>query len=182
MAARSAISRRLRLPDILGGAARRGDPPSPNRREETDPMRNFPSAAIIVLALCGCGKSGVAPAIRELPITGKVTLDGMPLPGADVLFLTASDPPAVLAAKTKDDGSYQLQTAARQEAPLQGNCKVTISRLVKPDGSPLAAEEMPADAGAVEQLPAKYSRFDISTLSAIVAAEGATIDFPLTSR
>jgi hypothetical protein len=144
-------------------------------------MKRWHIAAVVCLATCGCGKAG-APTVQELPITGKVTLDGMPLPGADVLFLTASDPPAVLAAKTKDDGSYQLQTVAGQAAPVEGACKVTISRLVKPDGSPLAAEEMPADAGAVEQLPGKYSRFGMTTLSAIVAAEGATIDFPLTSR
>jgi hypothetical protein len=144
-------------------------------------MNRWHIAAIVCLAACGCGKAGV-PKIQELPITGKVTLDGMPLSGADVLFLRAADPPAVLAAKTKDDGSYQLQTVAGGQSPIQGSCKVTISRLVKPDGSPLAAADVPADAGAVEQLPARYSRFAVSTLSAIVAADGATIDFPLTSR
>ena len=144
-------------------------------------MNRWRIAALVGLAICGCGKSGGAPKIQELPITGKVTLDGRPLPGADVVF-ALTNPPAVFAGKTNDDGSYQLQTVADNAATAQGQCKVTISRLVKPDGSPLSPEETPADTGAVEQLPGKYSRFEMSTLTANIGAQGAAIDFPLTSQ
>ncbi|HUY89061.1 MAG TPA: hypothetical protein VMV10_10030 [Pirellulales bacterium] len=145
-------------------------------------MRNSFTAAVVCLAICGCGKGGPGrPKLSDLPIKGVVTLDGKPLAGADVVFM-GGEPPAVLAGKTKDDGSYQLQTAAGGEANVPGNCKVTISRLVKPDGSPLAADETPADAGAVEQLPGKYSRFDRTTLTATLTSAEATIDFPLTTQ
>lgn len=138
--------------------------------------------AILCVLLSGCGRSGPgAPKLLDLPIKGVVTLDGKPLPGADIVFM-ASNPPAVLAAKTKDDGAYQLQTAAGSPPKVEGNCKVTISRLVKPDGSPLAENETPADTGAREQLPGKYSRFDQTTLSAAITSSEATIDFPLTSQ
>ncbi len=145
-------------------------------------MKTWHAAAILCLATCGCGKAGAsAPQLQELPVNGTVTLDGKPLAGAEIVFMTG-EPPAAFAGKTKDDGAYRLQTVAGREATCQGACKVTISRLVKPDGSPLGPEETPADAGAVEQLPAKYSRFDQTTLSATVAAGGTTVDFALTSR
>lgn len=145
-------------------------------------MRNPLTAAIACLAICGCGKGGPgSPKLADLPIKGVVTLDGSPLAGADVVFM-GGEPPAVLAGKTKDDGSYQLQTAAGGEANVQGDCKVTISRLVKPDGSPLADGETPADTGAIEQLPGKYSRFDRTTLTATITSPESTIDFPLTTQ
>lgn len=138
--------------------------------------------AILCLLLSGCGRSGPgAPKLLDVPIKGVVTLDGRPLAGADVVFM-AGNPPAVLAGKTKDDGAYQLQAAAGGPPKVEGQCKVTISRLVKPDGSPLAENETPADTGAREQLPGKYSRFDQTTLSAAITAAEATIDFPLTSQ
>jgi len=138
--------------------------------------------AIFCLLLSGCGRSGPgAPKLLDMPIKGVVTLDGKPLAGADIVFM-AGNPPAVLAGKTKDDGAYQLQAAASSPPKVEGPCKVTISRLVKPDGSPLAENETPADTGAREQLPGKYSRFDQTTLSAAITAAEATIDFPLTSQ
>ena len=145
-------------------------------------MKPFFAAAFLCLAFSGCGKSGPGrPKLSELPIKGVVTLDGKPLAGADVVFM-ADNPPLVLAGKTNDEGSYQLQTAAGGDAKLQGACKVTISRLVKPDGSPLNADETPANVGAREQLPGKYSRFDQTTLTAALAPGESTINFPLSSQ
>lgn len=145
-------------------------------------MKLLQTAAVVCLLTCGCSKGGPgAPNIKELPVKGTVTLDGQPLAGAEVVFMTA-EPVAAFAAKTKDDGSYQLQTIAGREAACQGTCKVTISRMIKPDGSLLGPDETPANAGAAEQLPAKYSQYSQTTLSATVAAEGATVDFALTSK
>ena len=145
-------------------------------------MRNSFTAGVLALAVCGCGRGGPgAPKLSEAPIKGVVTLDGRPLAGADVVFM-GGEPPAIFAGKTKEDGAYQLQTAAGGEGKFAGNCKVTISRLVKPNGSPLADGETPADTGAIEQLPSKYSRFDRTTLTATISSPESTIDFPLKSR
>jgi hypothetical protein len=54
--------------------------------------------------------------------------------------------------------------------------------MVKPDGSLLAPGELPAMVQAVEQLPAKYSRLEATTLAQTVAPEGGTYDFKLTSK
>jgi hypothetical protein len=145
-------------------------------------MKSVLLSAAACLAICGCSRSSAAPPeVQLLPVKGTVTLDGQALPGADVVFF-AGDPPLAFAGRTKDDGSYELQGLAGKEAALQGTCKVTISRMVKPDGSTVGADETPADSGAAERLPAKYSSYAATTLTATVAPSGATCDFALTSK
>jgi hypothetical protein len=145
-------------------------------------MKRLALVMLGCVATCGCGKASAGPPkLQTIPITGKVTLDGNPLAGADVTFIVGALP-ETFAGRTKDDGTYELQGLAGREANLNGTCKVTISRLAKRDGSPLAADETPADAGAVEQLLPRYSRYDATTLSATVAPTGGTFDFALTSR
>lgn len=141
------------------------------------------TALAVCLALCGCNGSPPLPKMQTLPVTGKVTLDGTPLAGADVLF-TVPDPPATFFATTKDDGTYQLQAPEGSEAGLKGRCNVTISRMVKPDGSPLdlAKGELPALVGALEQLPQKYSMPGMSELTADVPEGGGSFNFDLSSK
>lgn len=138
-------------------------------------------AALVCAAACGCGKASGPPKVQTMPVKGKVTLDGKPLAGAAVVFSVVY-PPVVFAGRTQDDGTYELQGLAGGESSLAGNYKVTISRMVKPDGSPLGADEAPANVGATEQLPARYSQIDATKLSADVAAGGGTFDFDLTSK
>ncbi|HUY88042.1 MAG TPA: carboxypeptidase-like regulatory domain-containing protein [Pirellulales bacterium] len=142
-------------------------------------------AMVVCLALCGCNRAPAIPKVQTLPVTGTVTLDNKPLAGAVVLF-TISDPPATFFATTKEDGTYQLQALEGREASLKGRCEVTISRMVKPDGSPLdvAKGEAPAIVGAVEQLPQRYSMPGMSELTADVPEGGGTLtfDFDLKSK
>lgn len=133
------------------------------------------------LALCGCNRSPGLPVTQTLPVTGKVTLDGNPLAGADVVF-ALGDPPVTFFATTKDDGTYQLQGMEGRKAELKGACKVTISRMVMPDGSPWLKDQPPALVGAIEQLPAKYSMLNSTVLNADVKPEGGTFDFALVSK
>lgn len=138
-------------------------------------------AAVVCLAFCGCGRKAPVVEVETLPVTGKVTLDDKPLAGAAVVFLI-DNPPATFFATTEADGTYALRGRKELVEKLQGTCKVTISRMVKPDGSPLAEGEMPADVQAVEQLPARYSMLDATELTADVTPAGGTFDFPLTSK
>jgi len=138
-------------------------------------------ALVVCAALCGCSRTAAVPKVQTLPVTGKVTLDGKPLAGANVVFMI-SDPPTAFFATTKDDGTYQLQAPEDRAALLKGACKVTISRMVKPDGSPMAEGEMPAMVQAVEQLPQRYSMLATSQLTADVPEGGGTFDFPLESK
>jgi len=144
-------------------------------------MKTWCMGAIVCLALCGCGRSATTQKIQTLPVKGAVTLDGKPLAGANVVFM-AADPPAAFVGTTKDDGTYELQGAEGRAGNIQGNYKVTISHMVKPDGSELAPGEMPAIVGAVEKLPPKYSRLNSTILTKTVPAEGGTFDFALESK
>jgi hypothetical protein len=140
------------------------------------------SAWRVVFIIClaaGCGKSGGPPKIGVVPIKGTVKLDGKPVAGADVAFVSTSSPTSFIG-KTNDAGVYELQGAAGGATAIQGTYKVTISRRVKADGSPLPADEppmSPANLGSVEQMPPKYARPDLSQLTATVGAEGGTYNF-----
>jgi hypothetical protein len=141
-------------------------------------MRHLSYVTLICAAAFGCSRSATAPEAKVLPVKGSVTLDGKPLAGAQVMFLTGT-PPVIFAGTTDDQGAYQLRGL---ESSLQGECKVTISRFVKPDGQPLQPGEPPAVAGAIEQLPPRYSQFDLTSLARTVPAEGGTFDFELESK
>ncbi|HVX62848.1 MAG TPA: hypothetical protein VHC19_19670 [Pirellulales bacterium] len=138
-------------------------------------------SAVVCLVLGGCGRSVSVPEAQTIPIKGTVTLDNKPLAGANVVFLL-SDPPAAFVGTTKEDGTYELQGRQDLVERFRGECKVTVSQMVKPDGSPLAPGELPAMVQAAEVLPARYSRLESTELSATVAPEGGTFDFKLTSK
>ena len=136
--------------------------------------------AVVCLVICGCSKKSGPPTVQALPVTGKVTLDGKPLPGADVVFLIP-DPPMAFAGTTKDDGSYQLQGVAGKQPP-KGHCKVMISRMLKPDGTLVPPGTPPAMAFATESLPPKYSMANSTELSADVLEGGGEFNFAMTSK
>jgi hypothetical protein len=138
-------------------------------------------AQVVCLALCGCGRNAPVVEVDALPVTGKVTLDEKPLAGATVMFMI-DDPPATFFGTTQADGTYSLRGRKELVEKLQGTCKVTISRMVKPDGSPLADGEMPATVQATEQLHPRYSMLNATELTANVVATGGTFNFSLTSN
>ena len=144
-------------------------------------MNRLPIALLLCLALCGCGKRAAGPpTVDALPIKGTVTLDGKPLAGADVVFMPV-DPPGAFAGTTKEDGTYQLNGLAGK-ATCKGNCKVIISRMLKPDGSPVPPGEPPAMSFAVESLPQRYSLANSTELSANVPDGGGAFNFDLKSK
>lgn len=135
---------------------------------------------LVCWAVCGCGRPSGPPQVLSLPITGAVTLDGQPLSGAEVLFITPD--PAAFSGRTKDDGVYQLEAVAGKKAVCKGPCKVTISHFVKPNGEALAEGELPANVAAAEGLPPKYSNLSATVLTAEVPEAGGRFDFKLTSK
>jgi hypothetical protein len=63
-----------------------------------------------------------------------------------------------------------------------GEYQVIIEKWVMPDGSLYKSADMsPMDAGAKQEIPAKYSNMESTELKASVSAGGGTIDFELTS-
>lgn len=138
------------------------------------------SFAVFCVLASGCGRSGGPPKAAAIPVNGTVMLDGKPLAGADVVFI----PPQGIggfSGRTKDDGSYQLEGLANSKVKCQGKCSVRISRMLKPDGTMPGADETPANAGAMESLPERYSSPGATTLTADVPENGGKFDFELKS-
>lgn len=139
-----------------------------------------------ILAVSGCGPSG--PKLPDLvPVSGTVTYDGKPLDNATVTFSPMEGGQAGFGASgfTDSSGKYTLETAAgdgkTKLGAVPGKYGVTISRMVKPDGSVWKPDPKdpsgPMTYGAREELPSEYSMQP--RLTAEVANDKAVHDFKL---
>ncbi|HVX10919.1 MAG TPA: hypothetical protein VHC22_07060 [Pirellulales bacterium] len=144
-------------------------------------MRHYPLYIVAGLAFAsaGCQKSP-APAVQMVAVQGKVTLDGSPLDGAEVVFTTPLM--ATFTAQTSADGSYQLATAGKGSYTCSGPCKVTVSKFVMPPGKTAEPNRAPQLQGAQQVLLPRYADAAQTTLVANVPEQGGQFDFPLTSR
>lgn len=129
---------------------------------------------LLLLALAGCGGSEV------VVTTGTVTQDGKPLANALIAFLPEGDTLGNGgAAKTGPDGKYTLVPSQGGKGLPPGQYKVTISRLLRPDGSEPDPNTPPIRSDARETLPAIYSNRDETTLKATVSKDARVHDFAL---
>lgn len=152
-------------------------------------MRSRTMVSIVFLGLMletllGCGKTSQG--VPTVEVAGKVTLDGRPLDGAEVRFVTEKHAGFAL---TEVDGSFKLNNGAQA-----GPNKITVSKIdqskLPPNlrGLSMADLESVAQAQGMKALPgqvvpAKYSDPVNTTLSLDVPAEGTkSADFGLTSK
>lgn len=108
-----------------------------------------------LFTFAGCGGNGDGLA----PVSGTVTLDGVPLADAEVIFRPVNGRPSF--GKTDATGNYQLRYSAEKMGALLGSHSVTIS----------TAGDQPDDEDAPtgkEKVPAEYN--SRTTLSAQVTA------------
>jgi hypothetical protein len=124
--------------------------------------------ALSLLILAGCGSDQLA------EITGKVTLDGQPLAGAEVNFEPVD--PTIGTTGTgytqPPDGSYKIFYPGDKEGAPAGEYKVWIA------GGEIEDEE---GGGSATKVPGKYS-LENSPLTATVEAGKANVfDWELTS-
>ena len=132
---------------------------------------------LLLISALGCGNGGEdLPDV--VPVTGSVTLNGEPLPGASVTFMGEGRP---CYGATDDNGTFTIKDMNGREGCPVGKYKVIISKYTKPDGSPLGDSPEEAAQG-VEQLPPQYSSMDKSTLTANVPEGGKTFDFSLEDK
>jgi len=152
-------------------------------------MKNVVLVGLSVL-LAGCGGASVGLpefAANLTPVTGKVTQGDKPLVGATVTFIPDNGPGQRAYGTTDATGAYDLHTSMsgasfeETKGAVPGQYKVTVSQILMPDGSAIAAETTEADAmaiGATESLPPAYSSFEETILTATVAADQTeSIDF-----
>lgn len=81
--------------------------------------------------LCGCQFEPPKPVNPNVaPVTGRVTLDGKPLPKADLTFESLSSRPS--SAITDEDGRYELTFDQFSKGALLGTHLVRITMQIRP--------------------------------------------------
>jgi hypothetical protein len=137
--------------------------------------------------VCGCSKSKK---LDLTPVSGTVTLDGKPLPDADVTFFyqgSSINGYRISTGKTDAAGKYELKAGA-QPGAVPGDFKVTVSRVVTKDGAAVKLEEgmdmtqLEMQGLAKQSLPEKYYDYEKTGLTAKVEkGKSEGYDFPLSS-
>jgi hypothetical protein len=140
----------------------------------------------------GCAGSQVeAPDLPDaVPVSGVVTLDGQPLEHATVTFAPKKTEGSAASVGTTDAAGkfelYVVRPGVDPNNPLKGaipgEYTVTVSLLVKPDGTPVPAPKIgsneppppPANMGAMESIPQRYSFPGQSQLTATVGPQGGS--------
>jgi hypothetical protein len=122
---------------------------------------------LAALAFAGCSSSAKKP-IPRVPVTGKVTLDGKPMPEGEIRLSVAGEAPSVMEVK---DGAFSGEAAT-------GENRVELA--VYKEGKPTSTS--PKTPTKVNSLPAKYHG-PKTTLTALVSEGGANdFSFAVTSK
>ena len=85
-----------------------------------------------LLALAGCGSVGTP--------SGRVTMNGQPVVGAEIVIWSEAKPDAPIAGLTNTEGKYQLDLAGKSGVPV-GKCRVEITHYTLLNGKPLPGGE-----------------------------------------
>jgi hypothetical protein len=137
-----------------------------------------PSTAVAALglmigAIAGCSESIERP--KTLPVRGKVTYKGQPVPKGTVTFQPDQGQPAV--GELQDDGSYRLTTFAPGDGALPGHHRVfIIANTADPTKMPGSS---PGWTPPKDLVPKKYNTAETSGLEATVSADKSDISFDL---
>jgi hypothetical protein len=134
---------------------------------------------LALLAAAGCGSK-----VKYAPVSGKVTLNGKPLAGAQVSFQpiapagSANAAAAGSSGKTNANGEYTLTVSTGETGAWVGKHKVMISAWANDTGE---SDARPPRGGWPQKdlVPKKYN--SETTLERDVPGGGGTINFELTS-
>jgi len=134
-------------------------------------MWRFLFCSALVLSFClGCGRAS-GPQMGM--VSGHVTLDGNPLPDANVTFQPGDGRPST--GKTDESGKYTLKFSASHNGALAGQHVVMIT-----PQQPSDAELSTGTAKPPQPIPGKYNTK--SELTAEVKPGSNVLDFELFSK
>jgi hypothetical protein len=111
---------------------------------------------VSLLVIAGCGKTGP----QVAPVHGRVTLDGKPLAGADIMFQpVGSERPST--GRTDADGQYQLMYKRGQPGGMVGQHRVRIwvSHEVVPN-PPIIAKKFDTESTLNREVKSGDNEFD----------------------
>lgn len=76
--------------------------------------------AFLLICIACSGKS------KAVKVSGRVTLDGQPLPGATIMFHPADGKGSIASGRTDANGNFRLTTFNVDDGALPGDYKITI--------------------------------------------------------
>ncbi|MFI4876659.1 MAG: carboxypeptidase-like regulatory domain-containing protein [Blastopirellula sp. JB062] len=129
----------------------------------------------LLLTACGCAGEQLDPEYK--PVTGTVTLDGRPLPDAQLSFVPLGSGSSG-SGFTDESGKYQLYYAARRPGAKFGENRVFITKSKPSTGK--QGEFAGMREADIEMLPARYNRK--TELTANIEDKRNVIDFDLKSK
>lgn len=137
----------------------------------------------LLLSLAGCGGGASENTLEVYPVSGTVTVDGEPMQGISVTFFPEGTTKGNGGFGATDaEGKFTLKDRDQRDGVAEGTYRVLLTRLVKPDGSPIGGEEMAADVGAVNQLPEVYNSPDQSPVTATVGKTNEPFKFEIKGK
>lgn len=154
----------------------------------------------VSLAFLGCNSEGSN--LATLPVTGTVTLDGKPVPGAAVAFSPNDAKGRAASGMTDVDGKFKLTTMVAGDGALAGSYKVAITKTIagssgpkedpRNSGKKMTPEETKAMMESVakgnnaaegkSEVPDKYTKAETSGLTAEVKSGENNFPFEMKSN
>jgi hypothetical protein len=116
----------------------------------------FCGAMLIVLPLlAGCGASRKPIEGNRTAVTGVVTLDGTPLKGGSIAFVSVKDPLLGVSTPIRSDGTFSVENAPA------GEVRVGVQTEFLRTGAPVA----------YVPIPSKYEKVETSGLTATIVKD-----------
>lgn len=81
----------------------------------------------VSVLLCSALAAGCSSGPKTYTVKGKVTLNGQPLPDADVIFLPLTEGSRQATGRTAEDGSFTLSTFGDGDGAMAGEYKITVN-------------------------------------------------------
>jgi hypothetical protein len=132
----------------------------------------FAAATLASLAF-GCGPSE-PPTPPTVPVRGKVTYQGQPVPKGTVTYQPTSGRPA--SGEIQPDGTYQLSTFGSKDGAVAGTYKIII---IANSGDPSKMPSTPGYVPPKDLVPKKYSSLETSGLEMTVSEDKTSYDLDL---
>jgi hypothetical protein len=129
-------------------------------------------SATLACLIAGCATDDPHPA--TVPVQGKVTYEGKPVPKGTVTFQPEGGRPAV--GEIQPDGTYRLGTFGDKDGAIPGIHKVMI---LANTGDPTKMPSSPGYVPPKDLIPKKYADLTTSKLEVTVSKDKTAYDFDL---
>jgi hypothetical protein len=151
----------------------------------TDSPRTLWLGGVLILIACIAVGVFLSLGRRESHVSGRVTLDGELVGGAQIVFFAdGAEHPAPLIAQSEGDGRYIL-IGSHAGGITPGKYKVIVSKMAFKNGTLPKGEQLEqarADGTLINLLPAVYEERNTTPLSFEIPSGISTIDLTLTRK